>query len=315
VITAEEIGIPEEPTQPDALEELMNAVDEALGSLYSRVDKTPEELKIKLDLQLTKWERPKPMAIVEGGPIGEAGEYLAEVAVGKKGGGIGALVAMVFALIVLGGAAYYMITQASDDPYYTYQPGTQFGREETALGFLEAVSGEFVVVNVPDRHDTLWGSTPRFVREMTDTISTTSFRVKEIDDLRVDRERRESVVLEPTGREIETTATELDVSALQWNRSEDWEEWFRSEINRAIVGGTLVRQEDALWLQSGDNLIEVRLWDLLSDEELLRLRWAESEGEEVRLEVHFVETFRYGSERTRSSHKLFSSEIRLVIMP
>ena len=41
-----------------------------------------------------------------------------------------------------------------------------------------------------------------------------------------------------------TTATELDISALVWDRSEAWEEWFRSEINRAIVSGTLVRQEE-----------------------------------------------------------------------
>ncbi len=302
------------PPVPTALEKLSNKVDEALGALYTRVDKTPSEYLTKLDLKLTKWERPKPMSIVEGGPMGEAEEFVAE-AVGRKGGGIGALVAMFFAVVVLGGAVYYMVTHAANDPYYIFQPGTQFGREDTAIGFVEALSGDLIVINVPDRHDTLWGMTPRFVREETDTISTTSLRVKEIDDLRVARQRMQSVILEPTGLEIQTTATELDISSLVWNRSEVWEEWFRSEINRAIVTGILVRQEEALWLQSGDNLIQVELWELLTDEQLLRLRWAENEGMDVRLEIHFLETFRYGSERTRTSHKLFKAEIRLIISP
>ena len=294
------------------LEEMFNNVNEALGALYTRVDETPSDYLTQFDLKLTKWERPMPMALVKGGPIGEAGEFVAE-AMGRKGGGIGAFVAMFFAVVVLGGAAYYMLTHATNDPYYIFQPGTQFGREEAAIGFVEALSGDLVVINVPDRHDTLWGITPRFVREETDTLSTTSLRVLEIDDLRVARERMPSVILEPIFREIQTTATELDFSTLVWNQSEAWEEWFSSEINRAIVTGILVRQEDALWLQSGDNLILVELWELLTDEQLLRLRWAESEGMKVRLEVHYLETFSYGSERTRTSHKLFKAEIRLII--
>ena len=161
------------PPAPTALEEMFNKVNGALGALYTRVDETPPEYLTRLDLKLTKWERPMPMAIVKGGPIGEAGEFVAE-AVGKRRGGIGAVVAMFFAVIVLGGAVYYMLTHATNDPYYIFQPGTQFGREETAIGFVEALSGDLVVINIPDRQDTLWGITPRFVREETDTISTTS---------------------------------------------------------------------------------------------------------------------------------------------
>lgn len=300
------------PQAPTALEEMFDKVNEALGALYTRVDETPSEYLTQLDLKLTKWERPIPMAIVKGGPMGEAGEYVAEAA-GRRGGGIGALVAMFFAVVVLGGAVYYMLTHAANDPYYIFLPGKQFGREETAIGFVEALSGDLVVINIPDRHDTLWGVTPRFVREETDTLSATSLQVIEIDDLRVSRERMQSVILEPTGLEIQTTASELDISSLEWNRSEAWEDWFSSEINRAIVTGILVHQEDALWLQNGDNLIQVELWELLTDEQLLRLRWAESEGMDVRLEVRFLETFSYGSERTRASHKLFKAEIRLII--
>jgi len=300
------------PPAPTALEEMFDKVNEALGALYTLVEETPSEFLTKLDLKLTKWERPEPMAIVKGGPMGEAGEFTAE-AVRRKSGGIGAVVAMFFAVIVLGGAVYYMLTHAANDPYYIFQPGTQFGREETAIGFVEALSGDLVVINIPDRHDTLWGVTPRFVRDEIDTILTTSLQVLEIDDLRVARERMQSVILEPTGREVQTTASELDISSLVWNRSEAWEEWFGSEINRAIVTGLLVSQEDALWLQSGDNLIQVELWELIDNEQRLRLRWAESEGLGVRLEIHFLETFSYGSERTRTSNKLFKAEIRLLM--
>ena len=297
---------------PTALEEMFNKVNEALGALYTHVDETPSEYLTQLDLKLTKWERPRPMAIVKSGPMGEAGELMAE-AVGRKDSNIGGLVAMFLAVIVLCGIVYFMMTNATNDPYYVFQPGTQFGREETAIGFIEALSGDLVVINIPDRSDTLWGITPRFVREETDTLSTTSLQILEIDDLRIARERMQSVILEPTGLEIQTTASELDISSLEWNQSEAWENWFGSEINRAIVSGKLVHQENALWLQSGDNLIQVELWELLSDEQLLRLRWADSEGMDVRLEIHFLETFSYGNERTRTSNKLFKAEIRLFI--
>lgn len=311
----EEAGIApaEAPPQRGATEELRMRVDEVLGHQYTRVETTPAEMTTKLDLKLTKWERPKPMAIVEGEPMGAAGLIETEPLTARKaGGGLGTLVAMAFAVILLTGAAIYVFTTAANDPYNIFQPGTQFGREETALGFVQPITGEFIVINVPSRHDTLWGESPRFVRADEDTIRTTSFQVTEIDILRVNRERMESVVLEPTERETETTASELDLATLQWNRSEEWEEWFQTEINRALVRGTLVRQDEALWLQAGDNFIQLELWELLSDEELLRLRWAESEGKEVLLEVRFAESLRYGRERTRSSHKLFRSEVRLI---
>jgi len=311
----EKAGITPEkvPLEGGTVEELRMRVDEVLGHLYTRVKTTPAEMTTKLDLKLTKWERPRPMSIVEGGPMGPAGLIDTEpITTRKAGGGLGTLVALAFAVILLTGAAIYMFTTAANDPYDIFQPGTQFGREETALGFVQHITGELIVINVPSRHDTLWGESPRFVRAIEDTIRTTSFRVKEIDILRVNRERMESVVLEPTERETETTASELGLAALQWNRSEEWEEWFQTEINRALVRGTLVRQDEALWLQAGDNFIQLELWELLRDEELLRLRWAESEGKEVLLEVRFIESLRYGQERTRSSHKLFHSEVRLI---
>lgn len=306
-----EAAAPAAPPEPGPVEALLAKVDGVLGGIYTRVDDTPDQLKTRLDLRLAKWKKPRPMVIASGVATG-GGLASGEHERGRGGGGVGALIAMIFAAIVVGGAGYYFITSASNDPFYVYMPGSQYAREPTALGFLEDETGRLVVINVPTRLDTMWGNSPRFVRAITDTVSTLSFEAKTMTDLRVNKQRMPSVILEPSGEAQESTANELDVAALVWNRAEVWQDWFETEINRALVRGTLYREEGNLYLRAGENVVGLELSDLLNDEQRLLLRYAENRDKTVLMEVRFQETYPLRRVRTRQSRKLFSAEVRSV---
>lgn len=308
--------VPEEiPVLPGALEDLYQRVDTALGALYSKVNTTPPELKTKLDLKLTKWRTPKPMAIVSGEPLGGTDDIELETAgIRGGGGGFGGIMVMIVVFVLLAGGVYYMLTTASNDPYYIFSPGAMFDRTESALAFIHADTNELIIISVPTRLDTIWESPARFIREEADTVTAINFIAESIDEFWVEHERRESVILVPADPEQESSASELDVSALQWNRNEEWQQWFDSEINRALVRGTLVRMDDALWLQAGENFIQLELWEYLTEPEMLRLKWAEDYSKDVLLEIQFIESFRYNRERTQFSRKLFRAEVRKAIV-
>jgi hypothetical protein len=299
---------PKLPPTGGPVEDLFMRVDGVLGGLYERVADTPDEMMTQVDLKLERWERPKPMTIASGAPTG--GDI--EISAGGRGGGIGGLIALVLAVVVVGGGGYYFLTTAGNDPYFTYMPGTQYEREPGALGFLQEDTERLVVVNVPTRLDTSWGSSPRFVRSETDTTNTLNFRAIEITELRVNKQRMPSVILEPVEEAQESTANELDVASLTWNEAEAWQDWFETEINRALVRGTLVREEGTLYLQAGDNKVGLELSDLLTDEQRLAIRYSENRGRSVLLEIRYQETYAYGQVRSAQSDKLFSAEVRQI---
>lgn len=299
------------PPSGGDLEDLKMKVDGILGGLHSRVSSTPPELRTKLDLKLEKWERPKPMAIATGGATSFGGD----IAVSKGrggGGGVGGIIAMVAAIVVLAGAGYYLMTTAGNDPYYLFQPGRQYQKIENAVGFTNTATDRLVVITSPTRIDTLWGRSPRFVRAEEDTVTTGDFAATSYEELRVNKERMFSVVLEPAPPAPPSTASELDFGTLQWNRAEVWETWFETEINRAIVRGLLVRDDGGLWLQSGQNLIRLTPSDLLTPAERVKLAWAQENDRTVQVEIRFIETLPLNRVRSRSSNKLFSAEIRQV---
>lgn len=305
---AEEV---EAPAVGGDVGDLVMKIDGILGGQFQRVEETPSELKTKLDLKLKKWERPQPMAIASGLPTGEAADLGATAGRTRGGGGsgIGGIIAMLLAVVVLGGAAYYMLTSASDDPYMVFMPGTQYEKIQDTVGFRSG-EGDLVIITAPSRLDTLWGTSPRFVRAEEDTVETDTFEATAIEELRVNGERMPSVIVESVTEDAETTANTLDVAALTWDQAEEWEEWFESEINRGIIEGTLVRQDDALWLQAGNNLVEVTPSELLDAADRIRLQFAEGQGKQVRLEVRYQQTLPYGQVRTRDSHKLFQAQVR-----
>ena len=303
---------PQIPPTSGPVEERMAKVEGVLSGMFNRIPDTPPELRTKLDLKLAKWEKPTPMSIVSGGSTGGTVDLGTVERTRGGGGGLGALVAMIAAAIVLGGAGYYLITTASNDPYYIYQPGTQYERESTAIGFLDPDTGQLIVVNVPARQDTAWGSSPRFVRAEEDTSSTTSLVATVITELRVNKMRRPSVILVPSEQDMASTANLLDIAALEWNQAEGWEDWFETEINRALVRGSLVREDEQLWLQVGENRLGLELSDLLTDEQRLSIRYALNRAKDVLMEIRFRETYTYGRVRTQASRKLFGAEIRSV---
>jgi hypothetical protein len=303
---------PEIPPPSGPVQDLMMKVEGVLSGMFSRVPDTPPDMKTRLDLKLARWEKPKPMVIASGGPTGGPLDLGAVERTRGGGGGLGVLVAMIAAVIVLGGAGYYLITTASNDPYYLYQPGTQYEREPSAIGFLDADTGQLIVINVPARQDTAWGSSPRFVRAEDDTSTTTSFIATEVTELRVNKMRMPSVILVPSEQAMESTANLLDIAALEWNQAEGWEDWFETEINRALVIGSLVREDEQLWLQDGDNKVGLELSDLLTDDQRLNIRYALNREKDVVMEIRFQETYAYGQVRTRDSRKLFGAEIRSV---
>ena len=91
-------------------------------------------------------------------------------------------------------------------------------------------------------------------------------------------------------------------------------DFFATEINRAIVRGTLARADDQLWLRDGGNFISLSEWEFLTDEDRIRRAFAENQEDEVTLEIQFIDTLAYGSERTSQNHRLFRAEIRKVIL-
>jgi hypothetical protein len=303
---------PESPTPSDPAKDLLKKVEGVLSGMFTRVPETPPEMKTRLDLKLARWKKPKPMAISSGGPTGGTVDLGMVERTRGGGGGLGALVAMIAAVIVLGGAGYYLITTASNDPYYIYQPGTQYEREPSAIGFLDADSGQLIVINVPARQDTAWGSSPRFVRAEEDTATTNSFVATTVTELRVNKIRMPSVILEPADPAMESTANLLDIAALQWNQAEGWEDWFETEINRALVRGSLVREDEQLWLLDGENKVGLELSDLLTDNQRLNVRYALNREKDVVMEIRFQETYAYGQVRTRASRRLFAAEVRSV---
>ncbi|MFO7769429.1 MAG: hypothetical protein R6W82_10810 [bacterium] len=305
----------EAPAVGGDVEDLLTRIDGILGERFERADETPSEFKTKLDLKLEKWERPQPMAIASGLPTGEDAQPGAVAGRTRGGGGtgIGGILAMLLAVVVLGGAAYYMLTSAADDPYVVFRPGTQYEQIEDALGFQNS-EGDLVIISAPARLDTLWGASPRFVRAEDDTVETDTFEATAMEELRVDGERMSSVIVEPAPEEAETTASVLDVASLTWNQAEEWERWFETEINRGILEGTLVRQDDALWLTAGDNLVELTPSDLLDPADRIRLRFAEREDRPVRVVVRYQETLPYRQVRTQASRKLFRVEVRDVMI-
>ena len=150
------------------------------------------------------------------------------------------------------------------------------------------------------------------MRSEEDTASALSFNALAIQELRVNRTRGPSVILEPVEEAALSTANELDVASLTWNQAEVWEDWFESEINRGLVRGFLERQEGQLYLRAGENHVGLSLSDLLSDEQKLRLRYAENRDKMVLLEVRFQETYPFRTVRSAQSRQLFSAEVREV---
>lgn len=298
---------------PPELENLRLQVEGVLSAHHTQVGETPSEFRTRIDLKLQKWERPRPMAIVTRGAGGDV-DLDGIGAKRVKTGGIGGMIAMLFVVVGLGGLGYYLVTTAANDPYYVFDPGTRYETIGSAIGYITTRNQDLVIVKVPTRLDTMWGGVPRFVRGEEDTVTARVFVADQMEDLRVDDQTMRSVILEPEIIERQSTATELDLTSLVWNRSEVWEEWFESEIGRGLLRGTLIRENDALWLLSGENKVQLTVWDLLSDEEQVALRFAEDKGRPVLLEVRFQQTLPLRSVRTSASRRLFQAEIRQVTL-
>lgn len=299
------------PPTPGDLEILRTQVDDILGTHYEHIDAMPPELGTKLDLKLTKWHTPKAMAIVHGEPLGGA-DQIEVGTVGRKGGGITQILGLIAFVIAISAGAYFVLTNQTNDEYYVYLPGTQFVSIGTARGFINN-DNELIIINVPTNSDTVWSADSfRFVRANEDSIVTKRFITTVNDYLRIDHTRGPCAKLVPAGPFDSSTAVELDVAGLQWNRNQDWQNFFATEINRAIVHGYLIKADDQLWLQAGDNFIGLMKWEFLTDEDRVRLAFAESQGRSVIMEIQFIESLRYGSERTATSHRLFRAEIHKV---
>jgi hypothetical protein len=314
---AESVEAPVATETPEALEDLRSQVEGILAGAYTKIEATPAELKTKIDLKLQKWERPQPMAIITKGIGAGEGEIDLEGLKrtrSKAKGGLGGLIAMLFAVVILGGLGYYLVTTAANDPYYVFEPGTEFTMVGSAFGYVTPRDQELIIIKVPTRLDTLWVPPPRFVRAETDTVTASIFTALRIEDLRIEKQYLPSVVLEPDLTERVSTATLLDVSTLVWNRNQGWEQWFASEINRGLVRGSLEREGENLWLVVGNNKIQLVVWELLSDEEKITLQFAEQQGRPVLLEVRFQETLPYRSVRTAASRRLFKAEVRQVTL-
>ena len=299
------------PPVPGELEILRTQIDEILGNRFERVDVMPPEMGTKLDLQLPKWNSPKAMAIIEGEPLGGTDEIATDT-VGRRGGGITQILGLLAFVIAIGFGAYYVLTNQTNDDYFVYMPGTQFENIGSARGFINH-NDELIIITVPTRADTGWNAEGfRFVRANDDSIVTNRFISTENDELRIDHTRGVCAILEPAEPLDSSTAVELNVADLQWNQNQGWQEFFATEINRAIVFGSLVRADDQLWLMAGDNFIAIIEWEFLTDEDRVRLAFAESESRRVNLEIQFIESLAYGSERTAATHRLFRAEIRKV---
>jgi hypothetical protein len=299
---------------PPELENLRLQVEGILSGRHTLVEETPAEFRTQIDLKLQKWERPRPMAIVTrgtgGGDIDLEGTSVKRV----KSGGLGGMIVMLFVVVGLGGLGYYLVTNAANDPYYVFDPGTRYETIGSAIGYITTRNQDLVIIKVPTRLDTLWAGVPRFVRAEEDTVTARIFVAEEIQLLRVEDQTFDSVILEPEIIERQSTATELDLTSLVWNRSEVWEEWFRSEIGRGLVRGSLIRENDAIWLVSGENKVQLTVWELLSDEEQIALRFAEDKGRPVLLEVRFQQTLPLRTVRTSASRRLFQAEVRQVTL-
>jgi len=301
------------PAEPGALEILTTQVDEILGGYYEKVDAMPPEMGTKLDLKLTRWQTPRAMAITGGEPLGGVDEAAMET-VGRRGGGIMQILGLVGFVAALGIGIYAVLTNQQNDDFFVYQPGVQFESIGISRGFISS-SDELIIINVPTASDSMWGTENfRFARANDDSVETARFISTENDELRIDQNRGMCGILEPAAQLVPSTAVALDVAGLQWNRNQDWVDFFATEIDRAIVRGTLVRADDQLWLQAGSNFISLTEWEFLTDEDRIRRAFAENQTQEVTLEIQFVDTMAYGSERTAQSHRLFSAEIRKVIL-
>jgi len=301
------------PAEPGALEILTTQVDEILGGYYEKVDAMPPEMGTKLDLKLTRWQTPRAMAITGGEPLGGVDEAAMET-VGRRGGGIMQILGLVGFVAALGIGIYAVLTNQQNDDFFVYQPGVQFESIGISRGFISS-SDELIIINVPTASDSMWGTENfRFARANDDSVETARFISTENDELRIDQNRGMCGILEPAAQLDPSTAVALDVAGLQWNRNQDWVDFFATEIDRAIVRGTLVRADDQLWLQAGSNFISLTEWEFLTDEDRIRRAFAENQTQEVTLEIQFVDTMAYGSERTAQSHRLFSAEIRKVIL-
>jgi hypothetical protein len=302
------------PAEPGEREVLFSRIDEILSTSYRKVDAMPPELGTKLDLKLTKWQTPRAMAITAGEPLGGAEQIAMDQGGRRGGGGLTQILGLIGFVAALGIGIFAILTNQKNDEYYVYQPGTQFESIGISRGFIND-SDELVIINVPTGSDSMWTIDEfRFARANIDTVETTRFISIENDELRIDQNRGWCGILEPAPPLETSTAVPLDVAGLQWNRNQDWVSFFETELNRAIVQGTLVREDDQLWLQSGDNFVSLGEWEFLTDEDRIRLAFAESRELEVTLEIQYIDTLAYGSERTAQSHRLFSAEIRKVML-
>lgn len=299
--------------EPGELEVLTARVGEILGGYYEKVDAMPPEMGTQLDLKLTRWQTPRAMAITAGEPLGGVDESALET-VGRRGGGIMQILGMIGFVAALGIGIYAVLSNQKNDDYFVYQPGTQFEAIGISRGFIND-SDELIIINVPTGSDSMWAEVDfRFARANGDSVVTNRFISTENDELRIDQNRGICGILEPAAPLDPSTAVELDVAGLQWNRNQDWVNFFSTEINRAIVRGTLVRADDQLWLQAGDNFIRLTEWEFLTDEDRIRLAFAENRNQSVTLEIQYIDTLAYGSERTAQSRRLFSAEIRKVVL-
>ncbi len=242
------------PAEPGELEVLTTRIEEILGGYYEKVDAMPPEMGTRLDLKLTRWQTPRAMAITAGAPLGGVDETALEP-VGRRGGGITQILGMIGFVAALGIGIYAILSNQQNDDFFVYMPGTQFESIGISRGFINT-SDELIIINVPTASDSIWGRDEfrdefRFVRANTDSVVTTRFISTENDELRIDQNRGMCGILEPADQLDPSTAVELDVAGLQWNRNQDWVDFFATEISRGIVQGTLVRADDQLWLQAG----------------------------------------------------------------
>jgi|GEM_PF-1733549 len=303
------------PHPESPMARMLAELEAALGNMFERVSECPAELQTSVDLKLRKWQTPKPMAITRGEPIGGLEGIDLDTTVGRTGGGLTGILIIAVVVIALGIGTWAILNSAANEPYYVYQPGTQFERTEEAIGFIQQGTDELIVIQVPSRLDTIWGSNPRFIRAEEDTIPANLFVAEEIDELRVEQVFGPCVILTPDQQAEESTASVLDIASLVWNQSEDWEEWFAMEINRALISGTLVRLDDQLHLQVDQNYVGLTISPYLSEPEQIMLDFAEMREIEVVLEVQFEETYRYNQERTSARRRLFLAEISRVMLP
>jgi len=313
---AAEAGPLPAPHPESQLGVLLAELDTVLGGMYEHVAECPPEFQTQIDLKLRKWQTPQAMAITRGEPIGGLDDIDIEATVGRGGGGLTGILIIAVVVAALGIGTWAILNSAASEPYYFFQPGTQFERTEEAVGFIQDATDELIIIEVPTRLDTLWGSSPRFVRAEEDTVSANVFVAEEIDEMRVENQPYgEVVILSPGGEAEESTANLLDITNLSWNQSEEWEEWFAMEINRALIRGTLVRLDDELHLQAGQNYVGLTSSPYLTEPEQIMLMFAESHEIEVTLEVQFEETYRYNQERTSALRRLFKAEISRVVLP